>query len=380
MPVAGVKMRIHKNISKIFVLAFWLLISAGVLVLLVAAVNIKNRQTCKAVEIEITGVEEFLFLDKAEVRNIITEHELGKPEGKPVASFNLQRLERTLEKNVWVRDAELFFDNNMVLHVNISEREPVARIFTASGKTYYIDSSVHPMPLSDKMNIKIPVFTNFPSDKLKLKGKDLELMRQVKDLAMYISDQPFFKAQITQVDITPSRGFEMVPLVGNHVIEFGNAENASSKFKRLFLFYHQVLSQTGFDKYTRVNVQYARQVLGTRRAFAGKIDSVQVIKNIEKLIEESKEKMTDSVFTFVDKNLASLKKADSTLTVDIPPANQQIDSMKRKVQVSSPAKSNPVTPKKKSAYASRNPEKKQETNPSNVYDKPKPKAVMPKLN
>jgi cell division protein FtsQ len=373
-------MRIHKNITKIFVLAFWLLISTGVLVLLVAAVNIKNRQTCKAVDIDITGVEEFLFLDKNDVRNTITEHELRKPEGKPVASFNLQQLERVLEKNVWVRDAELFFDNNMVLHVQISEREPVARIFTSTGKTYYIDSSAHAMPVSDKMNIKIPVFTNFPSDKVKLKGKDLQLMRQVKDLAMYISDHPFFKAQITQVDITPSRNFEMVPLIGDHIIEFGSGENVPSKFKRLFLFYHQVLNRTGFERYARINVQYDRQVLGTRRAFAGKIDSVQVIQNIEKMIEESRQKITDSVFTFVDKNLASLKKADSTLTVNIPPANQPVDSMKGKMQVPSPAKSNPVTPKKKSAYASRNPDKKPETNPSNIHDKPKPKAVMPKLN
>ena len=54
-------MRIRKNITKIFVLAFWLLVCAGVMVLLVAAVNIKNRQTCKALDIEITGVEEYFF-------------------------------------------------------------------------------------------------------------------------------------------------------------------------------------------------------------------------------------------------------------------------------------------------------------------------------
>ena len=132
--------------------------------------------------------------------------------------------------------------------------------------------------------------------------------------------------------------------------------------------------------YSRVDVQYDRQVIGTRRGFAAKIDWVEVIKNVERLIEDSKMRITDSVFTFVDKNLASLEKADSTLTVNIPPAHQPVDSMKGKMQVSSPAKSNPVTPKKKSSYASRNPEKKPVTNPSNVYEKPKPKAVMPKLN
>ncbi len=62
-----------------------------------------------------------------------------------------------------------FFDNNMVLHAKISEREPVARIFTITGGSFYIDSSAHRMPLSDKMNVRIPVFTGFPTDKSKLK-------------------------------------------------------------------------------------------------------------------------------------------------------------------------------------------------------------------
>ena len=128
-------MKLNKNIIKALVLFCWLVISSGVLVLLVAAVNIKKRETCKAVQIEITGVEEFFFLDKQDVLNIIATGAMEKPEGKPVTSFHLQKLEETLEKNVWVRDAELFFDNNMILHVHISEREPVARVFTTSGKT-----------------------------------------------------------------------------------------------------------------------------------------------------------------------------------------------------------------------------------------------------
>jgi cell division protein FtsQ len=366
-------MKINKNIRKAFVLFCWLVISGGVLVLLVAAINIKNRETCKAVDIEITGVEEFFFLDKQDVLNIIARGEMEKPQGKPVTSFNLQKLEETLEKNVWVRDAELFFDNNMILHVHISEREPVARVFTTSGKTYYVDSSAHTMPLSDKMNVRIPVFTGFPSDNTSLKGANLQLMRQVKDLAIYISEHEFFKAQIAQIDITGSRNFEMIPVVGNHIIEFGNGENAEAKFRKLFTFYHQVLAGAGFDKYSRINVQYEKQVIGTRRGFAGKIDSVQAVKNIQKLIEESKKVATDSVFTLVDKNLPMLKKANSTLSVNATPPIRDSGSVTKKPVQHSPLISNPVK-----KYPSQDPLKKPETNPSNFHDKPKPKAVMPK--
>jgi cell division protein FtsQ len=72
-------------------------------------------------------------------------------------------------------------------------------------------------------------------------------------------------AQISQVDITPDDTFEMIPVVGNHVIDFGDGTDYDKKFRRLLLFYQQVLSKTGMDVYERLNVQYARQVIGVKK-------------------------------------------------------------------------------------------------------------------
>jgi cell division protein FtsQ len=71
-------------------------------------------------------------------------------------------------------------------------------------------------------------------------------------------------AQVSQIDIQPDRTFDMIPVVGNHIIEFGDGTDCEKKFKRLLLFYQQVLSKTGMDVYQKVNVQYARQVIGVK--------------------------------------------------------------------------------------------------------------------
>ena len=71
-------------------------------------------------------------------------------------------------------------------------------------------------------------------------------------------------AQVAQIDITPERNFEMIPVVGNHTVILGDGENMEQKFHRLFVFYKNVLSQTGFDKYKAINVQYAGQVVGVK--------------------------------------------------------------------------------------------------------------------
>ena len=51
---------------------------------------------------------------------------------------------------------------------------------------------------------------------------------------------PFWMAQIDQVDITPTDTFELIPKLGNQVIRFGNADNYEEKFNKLLAFYKQV--------------------------------------------------------------------------------------------------------------------------------------------
>jgi cell division protein FtsQ len=197
---------------------------------------------------------------------------------------------------VWIRDAQLFFDNNEVLQVKIDERDPLARVFTLSGNSFYIDSNCVRLPLSEKISAKLPVFTNFPADNNRLNKADSALLQQVKQVGMYIKHEPFWMAQITQVDITPERKFEMIPMVGNHVIEFGDGTDFDKKFARLLQFYKLVLSKTGMDRYEKVNVQYDRQVIGVKKGGPlSRVDSLRAARNIQQLMNLSQSVLTDSI-------------------------------------------------------------------------------------
>jgi cell division protein FtsQ len=158
----------------------------------------------------------------------------------------------------------MWFDNRNVLHVEVYEREPIARIFTTAGNTFYIDSTEKKLPLSDRLSARVPVFTGF-IDKKVYSAKDSLLLTDIKNIATYISNDPFWMSQVAQIDITPERNFELSPVVGNHLIKLGNGKDFEKKFSRLMVFYKQVLAQKGFDAYTTIDVQYAGQVVGTRR-------------------------------------------------------------------------------------------------------------------
>jgi cell division protein FtsQ len=369
-------MAIKKNIKRMLLATLWLALFSTVLVLLVAAINKKNQERCKGIDINIKGVGAYYFVDRQDVLAVVAPGKKNRVKGQSIKSFDLRRLEATLEKNVWVKDAELYFDNNAVLQVNIEEREPVARIFTVTGVSFYIDSSVTRLPVTDKMSVKLPVFTNYPTDEpaaSRLGAADSLLLQQVKHLSRFIAQDSFWTAQIAQVDITAERTFDLVPVVGNHIIQFGDGENYEEKFRRLLLFYKQVLSKVGMDKYASINVQYSKQVIGTKKGTFTKIDSLQALKNIQRLIQQARDMQPDTVSTLVDKKSWPHATRDSTLSVTKRDAALPAATVSRKPSVPF---SNP-SPKNRSSVSTN--KKKKPAAKATIHTTVKqPKAVMKK--
>ena len=274
----------------------WCVAGSGMLVLLIAAIKIRNSKACTGYKIVINGNTNHLFINNKMVENIITDSGAQKLQGKAISAFNLKNTESKLKKNVWIKSAELFFDNNELLRVNITEREPIARVFTSGGNTFYIDSNGMQLPVPAKLPVKLPVFTSYPYDEIKTHGADSILLNDMTTLGNYILNDSFWMAQIDQIDITKSNTFEMIPVVGNHTIEFGDGSDYKEKFARLFIFYKDVLSKTGFNKYAKIDVQYKGQVIGTRKGSEMiKSDSLKFIKDVKQLIKSAQQLQADTV-------------------------------------------------------------------------------------
>src|SRR6478672_2412925 len=102
------------SIKKILLAILWVTVGVGTTVLLVAAIKKKDAAKCKDIEIKITGIEtdDQKFVDEEDIQNIIKEFSNGDPKGRSIGNFDLRKIETQLEKSKWVKNAELFFDNN----------------------------------------------------------------------------------------------------------------------------------------------------------------------------------------------------------------------------------------------------------------------------
>ena len=342
------------------VISAWCLVIAGITTLLVAANRKKKEHVCKGVAVGIKGSGEKFFIEGSDIRKQLEKASGGPLTGRSLAAISLVSLEKYLEKNEWIRDAELYFDREDVLHVSVNEREPVARVFTTGGASFYLDSSGHQMPLLDRASIRVPVITGYTNAK-KLSAKDSALLSDVKKVVKFVAADLFWNAQIGQIDITEDGKFELIPVIGDHIIKIGNAENIEAKMKRLFLFYKQVMTKTGFNKYSVVDVQYEGQVIGVNKGTASAVDSIQLKKNIKELLEKStiqnvSDEMLPAARTAVQTDLSMAAQNDSVAVKTNPVPAKINPNPETKTTVSQPA----AKPKKEESK--------------------KPKAVMKKRN
>ncbi len=382
-------------------ITLWIAIGAGVIALLVAAIKKKDAQHCSGVNITIEGVDNNYFVDKKDILNAITFTIGGNPVGNIVSAFDLRKLETELQKNIWVKKAQLFFDNNNRLMVDVLEREPVARVFTTGGTTFYIDSSLAMLPLSDKFSARLPVFTSFPSDKIVLSPLDSLLLKGILIVSTAIQKDSFSMAIIDQVDITSQRNFEMIPKIGNNIIVFGDATDVEEKLNKLQLFYKKVMVKAGWNNYSVINVQYKGQVVAKRKGAEDKLaDSLRTLQLMQAIVENAERQTNDSLHMIAVDNdnnstnvdivqqsiqrddehepTASEKPQSTTISVTVPPVvvKKTTVTVPKTTVVKKPATVKPVNTNMPVA----NPVKqatKTTTKPA-TNNTTQPKAVMPR--
>jgi cell division protein FtsQ len=355
-----------KNIiKKVFFLTVWLLVGAGTVVLLIAAARQQNEKVCTGVLVQLIGPEGVEYVSKQQILSAISGGRPDLLEGTKIKTFDLQQLEELLEQNLWIRNAELFFDNTGVLRIDIIEREPVARIFSVSGESFYIDETGQQLPTKINQVARVPVFTSFPAMTYPLSVKDSLLLMQVKDIGTYLLKHKFWMAQIEQVDIN-NYELELVPKLGKHLILFGEGIQAEQKFNRLLMFYKQVMKKAGWNYYSVLDLRFQKQLVAVRRDSSSLFESFAIPKDYQQFITPP-----------VDSNLVRTESDLMEAPVSEPEPTPAVisvtkDSVQKKIL---PVKS--ATPAKKVPEEEVLKEVKKQTIKKAETMK-EPKAVMPK--
>ena len=383
------------KLKRILRTTLWSLAGIALFVLLLSAMHRNSKLVCMGMEIAIEGYNHEMYISEEEVKTMLEAELDSKIEGAPFEKLELRKLEKSLQRNPWISKAQLFVDNQQMLHVNISERMPVARVFTRTGQSFYMDSSAVELPLSINEIADVPVFTNVPDAGVEggvpMVAADSLLRLQVSKMGNFIKKDSFLLMQLGQIDITPNANYVMYPAIGNHIIEFGTANNYENKLKRLSVFYRKIFGKVGLNKYEVLDLRYDKQIVATLRGKQeGRIDSAAAMRKFEELVNRTVSEANDTTVKVVaDKGdklrqevitSTSLQPVDGTGTNDKPVEQEQEDPPKKAPPkpaetVTAPKENKPIinTPKPKPMVQQPANKPKPTTE-----DAKQPKAVMPK--
>lgn len=252
-------------LKRLGALLLWVLVLTGFIILLAAANKDKESGICKGIQVKFEGKDDNFFIEAKDIRSLLTKDKALNPVGKPIRDINIRSLEAVVDQDPWVKNAELYFNSKQELHIKVTQREPVARVFTFSGNSFYLDEAAERIPVSSRYAARVPVFTGFPTDADKLQRTDSLLAAQVVDMGRFIGKDPFWMAQVEQLMITADRKFEFIPKLGDQVIVFGEGADIEKKFTKLLAFYKEGLNKVGWNNYSRINIAFENEVVCTRK-------------------------------------------------------------------------------------------------------------------
>ncbi len=222
----------------------------------------QGGSVCKDIVIELDNLHENHFLDEADVMKLV-EGSGQNVKGVGIDRINLKAIEKKIKIDKHILDAELFGDLKGNLIVNVELRRPIARIVQSDAPDAYIAEDGVIMPVSEKYTSRV-ILISGPFVKRLLEAEDLTKSEdglRLKEMIEFVNKNDFWKAQIAQLDIASDGKVTIYPQVTGQRIEFGKAENIEGKFKKLMIFYKEILPQRGWTRYERVNLQYEGQII-----------------------------------------------------------------------------------------------------------------------
>jgi cell division protein FtsQ len=245
---------------------------------MISASNIESNKPLSNVEVHIISGKKYHFIEETQILDEAINKRGIDIAHTPVGKIDIKAMEQVLEADPWVARAQLYVDNNRVLQMVVTQRIPVARLFEQNGTSCYMDNTLHTMPLAANFNFYTSVVTNVPP--LGTDSMSWMIKKQIVTLLHTIQADTFWNAQVSQVVIDSDFSFELLPVLGDQLILFGDTSRAKEKLDNLYAFYKKVLNRIGWDKYEKLDLRFKGQVIASPSLpYKGPVDKANATMN-----------------------------------------------------------------------------------------------------
>ncbi|MCG2459950.1 cell division protein FtsQ/DivIB [Flavobacteriaceae bacterium F89] len=227
----------------------------GLVVLIMGLYAFSNHRNDKkkvnGIKIEFVG-DQNLYVTPAMVNKLLIQ-KYGPLVNVPKENLVLNTMEKVIEANEMVKNAQVYLTMNGELISKILQKKPIGRI---EGPTkYYLDDEGNRMPLSSNYSARVPIITG------NITGKCLEDVYVILD---YINKDDFLRKNVIGIHIENEENYQLRFRMENFVVNLGNVKDLEEKFNNFKAFYAKAAKDKTLQEYNIVSLEFDNQVVCTK--------------------------------------------------------------------------------------------------------------------
>ncbi|MCP4909321.1 MAG: hypothetical protein GY907_01330 [Bacteroidetes bacterium] len=255
---------------RIFKIVLFILTVLG-LVSLTVLVKYENTDIwIKDITVNIYRPTEIGFLSSEIVLNQLGN--IDSIQNLTLRETEIESIEELLMINPHIENVDSYVTLDGKLLINICEKVPIIRIYDANGKSIYVDKNGNFIPLSNRYTPRVIIASGYIGDmNINLSNNihdstyidtPLNNVFQINNL---IAKNDLLKSQIGQVYVNSIGEYDLIPILGNHIIKLGKTVNVEEKMENLTSYYKKNLVTEDWDKYRTINLKYKDQIVCTKK-------------------------------------------------------------------------------------------------------------------
>ncbi len=203
------------------------------------------------INIEFVGNQN-LYLTEGVVDKLLIQN-YGTLTNVPKEKLVLNKIEKVIEANEMVKNAQVYLTVDGKLVANVIQRKPIGRIL--GSERFYLDDEGKRMPFSVSHSARVPIITG------KITGKSLE---DVYVILKYINEDAFLRKNVIGIHVEDVDKYQLKFRMEHFVVNLGGVDGLEEKFNNFKAFYTKANKDKTLKDYNIVSLEFNNQVVCTK--------------------------------------------------------------------------------------------------------------------
>jgi cell division protein FtsQ len=203
------------------------------------------------IAIEFVG-DQNLYITQGAVNKLLIQ-KFGSLENVAKEKLALNTIEKAIEANKMVKNAQVFLSVNGELASKIVQRKPIGRV--EADSKFYLDEDGKRMPLSSSHSARVPIITG------KITGDSLE---DAYEILNYINADDFLRKNVIGIHVEAVGRYQLRFRTEQFTVNLGGVENLDEKFNKFKAFYAKADRDDTLENYDIVSLEFNNQVVCTK--------------------------------------------------------------------------------------------------------------------